>query len=125
MRFMQSNPYLPKQVKIKAIRRETHDVKTFVFNYKPRYFPGQFFEVSLYGYGEVPISATSSPLEKNLELSIKKAGHLTNKLYELKVGDKVGLRGPMGNSFPIAAFLSHAPIQAAIRLAPEVRTESF
>jgi NAD(P)H-flavin reductase len=61
------------------------------------YKPGQFVEVSLAGYGEAPISISSSPTQKGgFELVIRRIGNVTNKIHKLKSGDKVGIRGPMG-----------------------------
>ena len=33
--------------------------------------------------------------------SVMKAGEVTTALHNLSVGDKVGVRGPMGNGFPV------------------------
>jgi NAD(P)H-flavin reductase len=60
--------------------------------------PGQFFEISVFGAGEVPISI-SSPL-----LSVRAAGYVTSLLHQLKPGDYIGLRGPLGNGFPMEEF---------------------
>jgi len=65
--------------------------------------PGQFVEVSLPGIGEAPISISSSPSRSNgtFELCIRKTGSLTDALHALEPGDRVGIRGPFGRSFPI------------------------
>ncbi|MFC2089066.1 FAD/NAD(P)-binding protein [Calditrichota bacterium] len=69
------------------------------------HLPGQFVEVSIFGYGEAPISVCSSPTKMPFfELTIRNAGRLTNKLHTLKVGDKLGIRGPFGNGFDVDAF---------------------
>ena len=62
--------------------------------------PGQFVEVSIFGIGEAPISISSPPTKKDtFELCVRKLGNVTTKMHELKVGDKVGIRGPFGNGF--------------------------
>jgi sulfite reductase subunit B len=66
--------------------------------------PGQFVEVSLMGIGEAPISIASSPDEKTFDLVVRKVGEVTNKLHELKKGDKIGIRGPLGHGFDIEAL---------------------
>jgi len=66
--------------------------------------PGQFVEVSLMGVGEAPISIASSPDEKTFDLVVRKVGEVTNKLHELKKGDKLGIRGPFGNGFDIESL---------------------
>ena len=61
------------------------------------YVPGQFVEVSIAGIGEAPISISSTPtLGNSFELVVRKIGNVTNAIHNLKEGDKVGIRGPMG-----------------------------
>jgi sulfhydrogenase subunit gamma (sulfur reductase) len=106
---MSENIYLPRMATIKGMRPETIDVTTFQItlngtNGESRfeYESGQFAEVSILGVGEAPISITSTPTRpETLEFSIRRVGQLTNALHELKVGDKLGIRGPFGNSFPL------------------------
>lgn len=70
------------------------------------YKPGQFMMLSLYGLGEAPFSITSSPTRKgNIEFAIRKTGKVTDKLFELKDGDLVGMRGPYGNGFDVNKML--------------------
>ena len=69
--------------------------------------PGQFAEVSVFGIGEAPISISSPPTKKDsFEICVRKLGNVTAKMHTLKVGDKVGIRGPFGNGFD-AEFLKH------------------
>jgi sulfhydrogenase subunit gamma (sulfur reductase) len=106
---MSENIYLPRMATIKGMRPETIDVTTFQItlngtNGESRfeYESGQFAEISILGVGEAPISITSTPTRpETLEFSIRRVGQLTNALHELKVGDKIGIRGPFGNSFPL------------------------
>ena len=67
--------------------------------------PGQFVEVSIFGFGEAPISITSSPAKKgSFELCVRKLGGLTGKMHTLGAGDAVGIRGPLGNGFAMEEF---------------------
>ena len=67
--------------------------------------PGQFVEVSVFGIGEAPISISSPPTKKDtFEICVRKLGNVTTKMHELKVGDKVGIRGPFGNGFDSEFF---------------------
>lgn len=67
--------------------------------------PGQFAEISVFGIGEAPISISSPPTKKGtFEICVRKLGNVTNKLHTLKVGDRVGVRGPFGKGFD-AEFL--------------------
>jgi len=67
------------------------------------YEPGQFVEVSVAGVGEAPISISSSPTQKDgFELVVRKVGNVTNKIHQLKAGEKVGIRGPYGGGcYPV------------------------
>ncbi|MDP2938724.1 MAG: FAD/NAD(P)-binding protein [Candidatus Omnitrophota bacterium] len=101
--------YLPYLAEIVDIWQETPDVKTFKlkltdpamansFNYKP----GQFVEFSVFGEGEAPFCISNSPTRKSsIECSVKKMGKVTQALQELDIGDRVGIRGPYGNGFPV------------------------
>jgi NAD(P)H-flavin reductase len=68
----------------------------------PSYRPGQFYEVSRLGVGECPISITSTPTREGpLEFAIREVGQVTRALHSLEPGDRLGLRGPLGNGFPL------------------------
>ena len=104
------NPYLPYPVRIEEIITETEDknIKTFklvflnpddekIFSYKA----GQFAELSVAGKGESPIGIASSPTEKGyLMFTINRVGLVTTALHCMKPGDIIGIRGPLGNSYP-------------------------
>jgi NAD(P)H-flavin reductase len=61
------------------------------------YTPGQFVEVSIAGIGEAPITISSSPTQEGgFELVVRKIGNVTNAIHNLKKGDKLGIRGPLG-----------------------------
>jgi sulfhydrogenase subunit gamma (sulfur reductase) len=65
------------------------------------YIPGQFVEVSVAGIGEAPISISSSPTQKGMELVIRNVGSLTKVIHKMDVGDKLGVRGPYGSTYPV------------------------
>lgn len=70
------------------------------------HMPGQFVEVSLAGFGEAPISVSSSPTRgPRFELVVRRVGALTDALHRLKPGDRVGIRGPFGTWFPVDSDL--------------------
>jgi len=85
---------------------ETSDIKTFRFDLEDEnysHLPGQFAELFVPGVGEAPISITSSPTQKGiLEFSIKRIGLVTSAIHRLNLNDRLGIRGPYGNSFPLA-----------------------
>jgi NAD(P)H-flavin reductase len=111
-----NNPYIPMPVQIAKITNEvdTNDIKTFrlVFLNKEdeekfKYTPGQFAELSIYGRGESPIGIASSPTDPGyVEFTVQRAGAIvpglvTSALHNMEEGAQIGLRGPLGNSWPI------------------------
>ncbi len=67
--------------------------------------PGQFVEVSIFGFGEAPISISSSPTRKpGFELTVRRVGRLTEKMHTLQPGAQIGIRGPFGNGFDVNYF---------------------
>ena len=64
--------------------------------------PGQFNMLYLYGVGEVPISIVSDPQDEHMyDHTIRAVGRVTNGLARLKVGDRLGVRGPFGRGWPL------------------------
>ncbi|MBW1815703.1 MAG: FAD/NAD(P)-binding protein [Deltaproteobacteria bacterium] len=104
------NPYLPYPVRIDDIITETEDrnLKTFKFVFlnsedekKFAYTPGQFAELSVAGKGEIPIGIASSPTEEGfVTFTVNKTGLVTTFLHDMRVGDVMGIRGPLGNWYP-------------------------
>jgi len=99
-----NNLYLPERAKILKIRSFTEKEKYFEFELLDRkvsgHRPGQFYQVSILGVGEAPISISSPPNDHNLiEMCVRAIGDVTNKLHTLKEGDIVHIRGPFGNGF--------------------------
>jgi NAD(P)H-flavin reductase/NAD-dependent dihydropyrimidine dehydrogenase PreA subunit len=97
--------------------------------------PGQFVQVSVFGVGEAPISVSSSPTKKGtFQLCVRKIGNVTTKLHMLKVGDKIGIRGPFGHGFDteflkgkdllfVAGGLGIAPLRSLFNYVLDHRTD--
>ncbi len=104
------NPYLPYPVRIDSVVTETEDrnLKTFTLVFinpedekKFNFIAGQFGMLSIAGFGEIPIGIASSPTEKGfVKFTVNKVGKVTTRLHNMKAGEIMGLRGPMGNSYP-------------------------
>ena len=62
--------------------------------------PGQFAFVSAFGAGEAPFGIATGR-GPNLEFAVSDLGYVTHTLHSLEVGDPVGVRGPLGNWFPL------------------------
>jgi len=105
------NPYVPMPVEVIKIITEvdTKDIKTFRLAFvnkaaeeRVKYIPGQYAELSVYGKGESPIGIASSPTQKGyIEFTVQNAGVVTSALHEMEEGTLMGVRGPLGNSWPI------------------------
>jgi len=103
------NLYVPMVAIIDDIVDETPDTKTFKLRFEDKDYtksfswePGQFVEVTVFGAGEAPIGFASNPLEKSFfELTVVDRGKVTKAMHKLNVGDKVGVRGPLGNCWPL------------------------
>lgn len=125
---MSNNVYLPHRATITDTNAQTADITMFrvVFDDSTvadsfTYRPGQFVELSVFGIGECPISIATTPTRKGfLEFCVRDVGQVTNALHELEVGSKIGIRGPYGNSFPLAEIegLNLLFIAGGIGLAP-------
>lgn len=102
-------PYLGRLVEVKDLANEIKLFRVELLNGGSQAFenyrPGQFAFVSAWGVGEAPFGIASTPERgKTLDFAINRLGSVTTELHELGVGDLVGVRGPMGNSFPMEAF---------------------
>jgi len=108
------NPYVPLPMRIEEIVAETEDenIKTFELSFTARadeerfvYRPGQFAELSVFGKGEAPFGMASAPTQPGrLSFSVSKIGVVTGALHRMEKGDVVGVRGPLGNGYPLETF---------------------
>lgn len=128
---MEKNIYIPKMVKILKVEDETETIKTFRLNCSLKYQPGQFLEVSVFNFGEVPISI-SSYSDEYIDLTIRRVGRVTNAIHRLRKGDFLGIRGPYGNGYPMKEIQSKdimivgggcgvAPMKSAIQYLEKFR----
>jgi NAD(P)H-flavin reductase len=69
------------------------------------YEPGQFAEISAFGVGESPFGITSTRERGDtIDFAINRIGTVTDALHRMDVGDVIGVRGPLGNGFPMDDF---------------------
>lgn len=136
---MKTSPYKPMKGTITAAKMLTEKEKFFKVELEDKielgHEPGQFVMVSIFGYGEAPISVCSSPTDRGyFEMTVRAVGSLTNKLHTLGNGDVIGVRGPFGNGFPIdsmfgydilivAGGLGIVPLRSLIRYIMENRND--
>lgn len=109
---MSDNCYVPIPVTVDGIREESDDktLRTFDLSFRDErhafdYLPGQFCQLSVLGKGEAPFGIASSPTEKGfLRFTVNRVGVVTTALHYLTQGETVGLRGPLGNHYPVEKF---------------------
>jgi len=89
----------PFVTKITEVAKENQDVKTIRFNHPENVKPGQFYMIWVPGVDEIPMSA--SYIQHPKGITFKKIGDATNRLFNFKKGEKIGIRGPYGNGFEI------------------------
>ncbi|HEY3316121.1 MAG TPA: FAD/NAD(P)-binding protein [Bacillota bacterium] len=108
---MPKNVLVPHVATINKIKPQTavSDVKLFEVTFDDpavmesfSYHSGQCAMVSLFGVGEALFCLTSSPTRKGfIEFAVKRVGKVSDALHEAEVGQKIGVRGPYGNHFPL------------------------
>jgi len=104
--------YVPMIAVIEDIIDETPDTKTFRLRFEDDEYaqsfswePGQFVEVTVFGAGEAPIGFASDPAEKRFfELTVVARGKVTKAMHAMQKGDRLGIRGPLGNCWPLEAM---------------------
>jgi anaerobic sulfite reductase subunit B len=96
----------PRSFRVAARRQETHD--TWTLELEPIAGPplqvaaGQFAMLYAFGAGEVPISVSGEP-GGPLVHTVRAVGAVTEAICGSTPGAALGVRGPFGNAWPIAA----------------------
>jgi NAD(P)H-flavin reductase len=109
---MNENPMLPYLGKLIEVRDLAAEIKLFrveMLNGGSESFrtfqPGQFAFVSAFGLGEAPFGiANACGRGPAVDFAVARLGAVTTGLHELGEGDIVGVRGPLGNWFPMKKF---------------------
>lgn len=101
--------HVPRKAIIKKKEKLTECETLFTLEFEDKkplgHKPGQFVELSIFGVGEAPFGISSAPsTEPSFDVVVRKVGNLTSKLFTLKKGDSVGIRGPLGNGFDVEEF---------------------
>jgi len=97
--------YVP--CRLASIRDETSDTRTLrlegLDDVHASGSPGQFVMVSLPGQPPAAISVSRYLPHDGLELTIRAAGPATKLITALQPGATLGIRGPVGNGWPVEA----------------------
>jgi dihydroorotate dehydrogenase electron transfer subunit len=88
-------------LKIESVKEHSPEIKSFIVRDEKiarAYRPGMFVILWLPDIDFLPMSLSN--IEGNLiEITVQKIGEGTAKLFDLNVGDRIGIRGPFGNSW--------------------------
>ena len=104
-----NNPYLPHEAEILERIQESATLFTLRLRFTNpqvntdyQFNPGQFNMLYLYGIGEIPISIVSDPMDDSIyDHTIRAVGRVSKGFYNLKKGDRIGVRGPYGRGWPL------------------------
>ncbi len=104
-----SDPLCPRPAPVRAVHHETADVFTLILDVSAipggaAFAPGQFMMLYVFGVGEAPISISGDARDsRTLAHTIRAVGGVTRALRNLRPGDVLGVRGPYGSAWPVAA----------------------
>lgn len=102
------DPLTPRIARVRGRRQDSRNVWTLDIEPEgredARFQPGQFNMLTVFGVGEVPISLSGDPSKPDrLIHTVRPVGAVSKALTERRAGDVVGLRGPFGTGWPLAA----------------------
>ncbi len=86
----------PKNARIVEIVPETPSVRTIRFDLALDPVPGQYVMIWVRGVDEVPMS-----ISYRNGITVQLVGEATSAIFDLEVGDSLGIRGPLGNGFSL------------------------
>lgn len=125
------DPMVPRVVRVRRRVLDMPGTVTLEFESSddtplPRYRPGQFTMLYLFGIGEIPVSISGDSADPTrLVQTIRSVGAVSDAFTRLQPGDMIGLRGPFGTAWPteelagqdvvvVAGGLGLAPLRPAI-----------
>lgn len=102
------DPFVPLPYRVGRVRRETRDITTLeltpVDGQRPEFQPGQFNMLYVFGIGEVAISVSGDPAAGGGYVhTVRDVGAVSGAIAKLHAGAMLGLRGPYGTPWPVAA----------------------
>ena len=89
---------LPKTIKVVDRKVHNRDNVTLQLDIRIDYLPGQFLMIWLPGIDEKPFSIAGHN-NKGVFITIRRRGPFSNRLFEIKEGALLGIRGPYGKAF--------------------------
>lgn len=119
-------PMVPRPFRVVSRRQELEDTWTLGLEPAdgggvPAFVPGQFNMLYAFGVGEVPISISGDPAgDGPLEHTVRAVGPVSAAICRAEPGEQLGVRGPFGSFWPLAAAAGRDVVVVAggIGLAP-------
>ena len=97
----------PTILTVQSVREETSQARLISLNGGNvwSFIPGQVAVLGIEGVGESYFAVASAPEDKGgMEFLVKKGGGASGALFEVKKGDPVQAKGPVGKGFPIDRY---------------------
>lgn len=121
-----ADPMLPRIVRVRKRTRElpgnvTLELVAADDSPLPRYQPGQFTMLYVFGVGEIPVSISGDASDPScLVQTVRSVGAVSDAVTALQPGDVLGLRGPFGTAWPTEALAGQDVVVVAggLGLAP-------
>ena len=127
------DPMLPAAFRVRKNRRETPDTRTVELvpltgTTLPVWRPGQFMMLYVFGQGEIPISISGDPAQRDcMTHTVRAVGPVSRAICKARKGAAIGLRGPFGSAWPtdlaegcdvilVAGGIGLAPLRPLIHL---------
>jgi dihydroorotate dehydrogenase electron transfer subunit len=108
---------MPVSNRVKRVVEESGEVKTiFLEDIIPGATPGQFVMVWLPGVDEKPFAL--SYMNAEAAITVQRKGRFTDKIFKLRKGEYIGVRGPYGNGFDVDICRKPCIIAGGIGIAP-------
>jgi NAD(P)H-flavin reductase len=126
-----ADPMVPRIVRVRKRTRDLPGTVTLELVSAddaplPRYQPGQFTMLYVFGVGEIPVSISGNAADPScLMQTVRAVGAVSEAVTALQAGDVLGLRGPFGSAWPtrelagqdvvvVAGGLGLAPLRPSI-----------
>ena len=90
----------PVMVEVVEVRQEAEDLVTICLAHRMSFAPGQFVMIWIPRIGDKPYTLSAVASDR-IAFTVRKRGKFSTLLTELKVGDRIGIRGPYGRGFTI------------------------
>lgn len=111
------NVFLPREALIVRSAQVTGTEKHFTLRMREgtmSFQPGQILEVSVNGYGEIPIGFASSPTRpRTFDIVVRTVGRVSSAVNRLESGDSLFVRGPLGHGFDLDQMHGHPVLVVA------------